>query len=494
MPADPTPHGAPSPAAATAGGATAAAATTHGGRHKARRSGSGNGDDPKRLNQIALQDLPWEIGVAKPDPIVVDGVTRTFGGLPAVAVDHLEVQRGGITGLIGPNGAGKTTLFNLLTGFDQPDSGTWSFDGEVARRALAAPGGPARRRPYLPAHQGAVAAHRAGEHAARRPGPARRGLLAGARPGHLEGAGEGRPERAMDLLPVQARQQAGRLRRHALRRSAQAARDGPGADERPAGRHAGRADGRREPGADAEPARPREGPARAGHDGDLRRARHGRRPGHQRLGGRHGRGPDHRRGPARVDRPEPRGRRRLPRSHHDAPLTVEEEDRILAEASRRSREEQPDGTCGAGRPPGRTKTAATDERSPGRGRRVRHGRPRSDTATPRPSYSPAEKAAPREHVGWPRAPWSGPTRWWPATCPGSTSSTGATHLQDGELVGIIGPNGAGKSTLFKALFGLVPVRSAASPSAARTSPPRRPTSSCRSASATCRRTTTCSPR
>ena len=30
---------------------------------------------------------------------------------------------------IGPNGAGKTTLFNLLTGFDRPDSGSWSYDG-----------------------------------------------------------------------------------------------------------------------------------------------------------------------------------------------------------------------------------------------------------------------------------------------------------------------------------------------------------------------------
>ncbi len=88
------------------------------------------GDAPQRLARTALRDLPWEVGVAKPDPaIVVDGVTRTFGGLTAVAVDHLEVQRGGITGLIGPNGAGKTTLFNLLTGFDQPNTGTWSFDG-----------------------------------------------------------------------------------------------------------------------------------------------------------------------------------------------------------------------------------------------------------------------------------------------------------------------------------------------------------------------------
>ena len=70
-------------------------------------------------------------GVAKVDPIlVVDAVQRRFGGLMAVDVDHLEVPRGAITALIGPNGAGKTTLFNLLCGFDKPNSGTWSFDGK----------------------------------------------------------------------------------------------------------------------------------------------------------------------------------------------------------------------------------------------------------------------------------------------------------------------------------------------------------------------------
>ncbi|WP_403022983.1 ABC transporter ATP-binding protein [Salinibacterium sp. GXW1014] len=70
-------------------------------------------------------------GVEKVDPIVIaDGVTRTFGGLTAVDVDHLEIPRNAITALIGPNGAGKTTLFNLLTGFDKPDKGSWTFEGK----------------------------------------------------------------------------------------------------------------------------------------------------------------------------------------------------------------------------------------------------------------------------------------------------------------------------------------------------------------------------
>ncbi|MCU1693831.1 MAG: transporter ATP-binding protein [Frankiales bacterium] len=92
---------------------------------------------------VGLEARP---GVPKPDPILVaDGVTRRFGGLTAVEVGHLEVQRGAITALIGPNGAGKTTFFNLLTGFDKPDEGSWTFEGkalsgvpayQVARRGM----------------------------------------------------------------------------------------------------------------------------------------------------------------------------------------------------------------------------------------------------------------------------------------------------------------------------------------------------------------------
>ncbi|KJL47582.1 High-affinity branched-chain amino acid transport ATP-binding protein LivF [Microbacterium hydrocarbonoxydans] len=85
----------------------------------------------RRPKTTGLTKGPAAPGVAKVDPIlVVDAVQRRFGGLVAVDVDHLEIPRGAITALIGPNGAGKTTLFNLLCGFDRPNSGTWSFDGK----------------------------------------------------------------------------------------------------------------------------------------------------------------------------------------------------------------------------------------------------------------------------------------------------------------------------------------------------------------------------
>ena len=87
---------------------------------------------PKRDEaQAAFASVPHEPGVSKPDAILTaGGVVRRFGGLVAVDVAHLEVQRGSITALIGPNGAGKTTLFNVLTGFDRADHGEWTFNDQ----------------------------------------------------------------------------------------------------------------------------------------------------------------------------------------------------------------------------------------------------------------------------------------------------------------------------------------------------------------------------
>jgi len=87
-----------------------------------------NSNAPKKATDLHVGEMVP--GVAKKDPIIVaEGVKRSFGGLVAVDVEHLEIPRNAITALIGPNGAGKTTLFNLLSGFDKPDHGDWKFDG-----------------------------------------------------------------------------------------------------------------------------------------------------------------------------------------------------------------------------------------------------------------------------------------------------------------------------------------------------------------------------
>jgi ABC-type branched-subunit amino acid transport system ATPase component len=63
-------------------------------------------------------------------PLRVDGLAKRFGGLTAVDGATFQVERGTLTGLIGPNGAGKSTTFNLITGFNRPDAGQVSFDGD----------------------------------------------------------------------------------------------------------------------------------------------------------------------------------------------------------------------------------------------------------------------------------------------------------------------------------------------------------------------------
>lgn len=92
----------------------------------AHNSETNHAQDAKAL----FANLSATPGVAKPDPIIsASGVKRYFGGLNAVDVEKLQIQRHAITALIGPNGAGKTTLFNLLTCFDKAQEGNWVFNG-----------------------------------------------------------------------------------------------------------------------------------------------------------------------------------------------------------------------------------------------------------------------------------------------------------------------------------------------------------------------------
>jgi neutral amino acid transport system ATP-binding protein len=94
--------------------------------------------DLRRQATEALAGVEPRPGVPKPDSVLsATDVRRQFGGIVAVDVDHLEVQRHSITALIGPNGAGKTTFFNLMTAFDRPQSGNWEFDGHEMRTVRA---------------------------------------------------------------------------------------------------------------------------------------------------------------------------------------------------------------------------------------------------------------------------------------------------------------------------------------------------------------------
>ncbi|MEA2788522.1 MAG: branched-chain amino acid transport system ATP-binding protein [Acetobacteraceae bacterium] len=62
--------------------------------------------------------------------LVVQGLTRRFGGLVAVSDLSFEVREGEVLGLIGPNGAGKSTTFNVIAGFYRPTTGRLTFRGE----------------------------------------------------------------------------------------------------------------------------------------------------------------------------------------------------------------------------------------------------------------------------------------------------------------------------------------------------------------------------
>ncbi len=79
-----------------------------------------------------------------PAVLVIDGVTRRFGGHTALAGLSLTLRAGEVYALLAPNGAGKTTTINLILGFLQPNEGSITVcghavgaDAAVTRQSIA---------------------------------------------------------------------------------------------------------------------------------------------------------------------------------------------------------------------------------------------------------------------------------------------------------------------------------------------------------------------
>jgi branched-chain amino acid transport system permease protein len=93
---------------------------------------------PRALGLGPVNPIAPPLAAAAPEPaapparrpiLTVENLSKSFGGLRAVADASFTVGDGEILGIIGPNGAGKTTLFNLLNGFLKADAGAVAFDG-----------------------------------------------------------------------------------------------------------------------------------------------------------------------------------------------------------------------------------------------------------------------------------------------------------------------------------------------------------------------------
>jgi len=84
----------------------------------------------ERLDTVAVEPLAIPASAVR-----LEGLSKSFGGLQAVAGVSLTIEPGCVTALIGPNGAGKTTLFNLICGLLRPDEGRVFFGGRETTNA-----------------------------------------------------------------------------------------------------------------------------------------------------------------------------------------------------------------------------------------------------------------------------------------------------------------------------------------------------------------------
>lgn len=101
------------------GGVTGALHTCFKRKPKKQRLSMGETPKTTRIGPVASGDL-----------LVVEGVTKAYGGVKPAQNVSFCLQRGHIHALIGPNGAGKSTMINMLTGVVAPTSGSIKFLGQ----------------------------------------------------------------------------------------------------------------------------------------------------------------------------------------------------------------------------------------------------------------------------------------------------------------------------------------------------------------------------
>lgn len=77
----------------------------------------------------AVPAIPGRLDPARgPRRLVLENVSKHFGGVTALAGISFALTRGEVVGLIGPNGSGKTTLLNAIGGLERVDGGSISLD------------------------------------------------------------------------------------------------------------------------------------------------------------------------------------------------------------------------------------------------------------------------------------------------------------------------------------------------------------------------------
>ncbi len=97
----------------------------------------------------------------------VTDISKSYGGIRALAGCTMAFEEGAINGLIGPNGSGKTTLFNVISGYERADAGQVTFRGTDVTSARPETGLRDGPRPDVPDHAHLPAADGDGEPARR---------------------------------------------------------------------------------------------------------------------------------------------------------------------------------------------------------------------------------------------------------------------------------------------------------------------------------------